>query len=303
MPLTSTSLALLVEIGRTGSLARAALRLGVTPPAVSQQLTRMEKEIGIPLVERGARGARLTPLGEQLALHGGEVAAVLARADEAVAWFIGTHSNRLRVGAPPSLGVGLVPDVVAARRVPLPTAELSVVDIMSDAGGELVDAGVLDVALSATYGAQPYRSDRVSVHHLLRDPIVVVMPDDHQLAQGTDGNPVDLADLAAEAWASGPLGRPSRAQLDDAAAHAGFVAQVPFQTESYDVAQALADAGVAVGLIPLLARKELPKTTARPLARALAREIYVALPSSDEHVPLAREFLARLHDVVASRDA
>ena len=300
MPLTSTQLALLVEIGRTGSLARAALNLDVTPPAISQQLARIEKEMGVPLVERGARGARLTPLGELLATHGKLVADELGRADDTAAKFLGTHANRLRIGAPPSMCVALLPDVLAAIRYQFPQAELSVVDVMSDAGPTLVAAGRLDLALAASYGKPP-DTDRVALHRLLSDRLVAVLPDDHRLAAGDATTPIELSDLSRETWVSGPRGRPSRLQLDDAAAEQGFVPSVPFETESYDVAQALAGAGVAVALIPLLALTKLPTTRARAVNPPLTRDVFAVLPSSDNHIPLARHFLTRLRQVAEQR--
>lgn len=308
MKLTSIQLALLVEIQRTGSLARAALNLDVSPPAVSQQLARIEKDIGIALVERGARGARLTTLGRQLAEHGLVVTAELERAQQAAEEFLGTHANRLRIGAPPSVSTALLPDVLATLRYRFPQAQLSVVDVMSDAGSGLVADDVLDVALTATYVDQP-ANDRVVAHHMLSDPIMVVLPDDHVLARagaharsGSDSPavPVDLAELADEDWASGPPGRPSRVQLENAAAEHGFLPRVPFQTESYDVAQALSDAGVAIALVPKLALSDRLATNARPLASPLSREIHAVTPRSTDHIPLAAHFVAHLTQVVAA---
>jgi DNA-binding transcriptional LysR family regulator len=293
MPLTSVQLALLVEIRRTGSLARAAATIAVSPPAVSQQLARLEKDVGAPLVERGARGARLTRLGERLADHGARVADELRRAEETAADFLGTHRNRLRVGAPASVTYRLLPDVLAAIRFRFPTAELSVVDILSDAGPTLVADGTLDVAVSASYGSLP-AVDAVTTHHVLADPMLVVLPDTHPRAV-TDA--VDLADLTDDPWASGPPGRPSRIQLDVAAAERGFVPHVPFQTESYDVAQALTQAGVAVSLIPRLALTHPPGTRARPTTAGLVRDIVAIVPASHEHVPLADVLLGHLIEV------
>jgi DNA-binding transcriptional LysR family regulator len=299
MPLTSTQLALLTEVQRTGSLARAALNLGVTPPAVSQQLARLEKEVGVALVERGARGARLTPLGEQLAEHGLRVTEELQRADDLAAEFVGAHLNRLRVGGPPSISKALLPPVLANLRYRHPSAELSVVDVMSDAGIDLVADGVLDVALCADYGTLG-KDDRVTIRQVFSDPMLVVLPDDHALARDGADAPLDLADLAASSWVSGPPGRPTRLQLDDAAADAGFVPRVPFQTESYDVAQALSEAGVAVSLIPRLAFNALSTTRARRLSNALVREIVAVIPTSIDHVPLAAEFLRGLEQMAAA---
>ncbi|MFT4011258.1 MAG: LysR family transcriptional regulator [Nocardioidaceae bacterium] len=298
MPLTSSQLALLVEIQRTGSLARAALNLTVTPPAVSQQLAKLERDIGAALVERGARGARLTTLGERMAEHGARVLAELDAAQEEASHFIGAHLNRLRVGAPPSVSTALLPEALAAARYRSPSAELSVVDIMSDAGPELVAAGVLDLALSAQYTELPHQQ-LVDLHHLADDPMRVVLPDDHPLAEDAK-TPLALAELADEHWASGPPGRPSRVQLDDAAADEGFVPKVPFVTESYDVSQSLANAGVAVALVPRLALNQELGTVARPLLRPLARRLFAVAPTSLEHLPLAPEFLKDLAQTARS---
>jgi DNA-binding transcriptional LysR family regulator len=299
MKLTSAQLALLVEIERTGGLARAALRLEVSPPAISQQLARIEKEVGLSLVDRGARGARLTPLGRRLAQHGKLVADELERARRTVAEFLGAHAGRLRVGAPPSISVALLPDILAALRYRFPQAELSVIDVMSDAGAALVAEDVLDVAFGAAYGTPP-SDDRVTPHHVFSDPLLVVLPDDHPLAGDPPGTPVRLDQLAGEDWVSGPRGRPSRVQLDDAAAECGFLPRVPFQTESYDVAQALAGAGVAIALVPRLALSDRSATKARPLARPVRREVYALLPRDCDHVPLARQFLQYVTEAVAS---
>src|ERR1700716_1586768 len=108
MPLNSSQLHLLRAVRQEGSLARAARALGVQPPAVSQHRARLERGVGSPLVERGARGTSLTRLGVLLAAHGDRVASELANAEETVAEFMGTHAYRLRLGAFPSAAVALL---------------------------------------------------------------------------------------------------------------------------------------------------------------------------------------------------
>lgn len=195
--------------------------------------------------------------------------------------------------------VTLLPDVLAALRFQFPSSELSVEDLRSDAGHALVGDGQLDVALTADYGRFA-GDDRVTAHHLLSDPLLVLLPDTHPLAAEVAPAGTDLAQLSDATWVSGPPGRPSRLQLDDAAAEVGFVPHVPFQTESYDVAQALIASGVAVGLIPKLALKRLPGVTVSALRSPLTREVYAVLPSSVDHIPLAAEFLSLLRHVAAA---
>lgn len=303
MALTSSQLALLVAIERTGSLARAALSLDVTPPAISQQLARIEREVGVTLVERGARGAKLTALGHTLAQCGMRVAEELQRADEAAAEFVGMHANRLRVGALNSTIQGLVSESLAAIRHQFPEAELFVVDVASGEGIDLVVDGGIDVAVVASYGA-PWTRAGVHLQRLLTDPMMVVLPDDHPLASPQLAEvPIDLTELREDAWVCGAPGKPHRAQLDDSAAERGFIPNVPFQTESYDVAQSLAVAGVAVALVPRMAVRTHQWTITRPVAGPVSREVYAVVPNSIDHVPLAGHFLRFLAQAAETVDS
>jgi DNA-binding transcriptional LysR family regulator len=169
-----------------------------------------------------------------------------------------------------------------------------VVDVGSEAGIELVARGEIDVAVVANYGA-PWNHEGVHLHHLVSDPLVVVLPDDHPLASDVvAAEPIDLLELRNEAWVCGAPGQPHRVQLDDSAAERGFIPMVPFQTESYDVAQALAVAGVAVAFLPRMAVRHYKSTVVRNVMGPLSREVYAVLPSSIDHVPLASQFLRLL---------
>jgi DNA-binding transcriptional LysR family regulator len=85
--------------------------------------------------------------------------------------------------------------------------------------------------------------------------------------------------------------------LEDAAAVQGFVPRVPFVTESYDVAQKLADSGVAVALVPRLALDPRMSVTTRALRDPLVRSIVAIVPSNTEHIPLAPEFVRDLQKI------
>jgi molybdate transport repressor ModE-like protein len=295
MPLESHQLRLLYEIHRGGSLARAAKTLGITPPSVSQQLTQLERQLDSVLVERGARGARLTAPGLLLVRRAEAVLAQLSQAEGDVASYLGAHTRRLRLGAFPSAAVTLLPEALTALRHRHPDSELSVIDLVSDQGSALVDAGELDLALTASYGQRLDRPAGVRFVHLRRDPIRVVLPLDHRLASEPGDGPIALDMLRKDAWVCGIAGRPARRQLEEAARSRGFRPAVPFQTESYDVAQALVAAGVAVAFVPQGAVTASPVTVTRNLVEpSLHRDIYVVLPTSTEHVVLAEILLELL---------
>src|SRR5699024_9401989 len=92
-------LRVLVERAHDGSITAAAERLSFTPPALSQQLTKLEREVGVLLVERGRTGVRLTEAGRVLLEHGERVLGELRDAEAAVRALVGEPPDRLSLGA------------------------------------------------------------------------------------------------------------------------------------------------------------------------------------------------------------
>lgn len=291
-------LRLLALIDRHGSLSAAAAALGVTPAAVTQQVARAERDLRVPLVRRGPRGASLTPAGALLAGHGRIVDDQVRQAGAALATLLGELSVRLRIGAFQAAATHLLPPALTALRHRHPDADLSVRDIRSDRGMALVAAGDLDLAVIAAWDTPPTPLDGVRLHPLLTDPMVVVLPDDHPLADRP--GPIRLRRLSGQAWVTILAGHAARAQFDQAAAAAGFTPRVRFETESYDVAQALVGTGVGVALISRLALTGVPGTTHRPLAPpAMHRRLYAVTPADTSLTPLVDAYLRLLLDVAA----
>lgn len=300
MHLEPARLLLLLHIHRSGSLSGAAHALGRTPPAVSQQLARLEEEVGAQLVVRLPQGIRLTPLGRRLADHAERIAENLRLAGEDVRHHLGDHRDRLRLGAFPTAGLGLLPEALTALRHLRPGAELSVVDLGPTEGMELVGRQELDLAVVGEYAEPLTAPPGVELVHLLDDPIHAVLPVDHERASSET---VRVSDFADEPWACASRELPNRRQLDEAAALAGITPTVPFASESYAVAQAIVSAGVAVSFVPVLALTHAARTVHRPLARpGLFRRIHAAVPSDSRHAPLTPLFLRLLHDVCAERE-
>lgn len=292
MSLSATNLQLLAEVGRAGSLAGAARAIGQTPPAVSQAVARIEDIVGVTLVERGARGARLSPLGRLLADAGLEVSTAVERARESACAYLGAHARRLRVGALASTIRPVVADALAHVRLRVPEAELSVVETGSDEGVAQVRAGVLDLAVVATYGTVPRDWADLDVHRLALDPLVVIVPDDHELA-ATIGR-VPLGRLAGEMWAGGSPGSPHRIQHELLLSEAGGPPNVPFETESYEVALALVAAGVGIALVPTSACHDLAGVVALRLQRSPTRVLHAVTRQSNDHLPMLPAMLRAL---------
>ncbi|WP_369386855.1 LysR family transcriptional regulator [Streptomyces sp. CG1] len=300
-------LRLLALIEEYGSLTAAAYALRLTPAAVTQQVARAERVWQVSLVLRGPRGAMLTEAGALLAAHGRTVneAAEQAAADMQI--LLGHLSLRLRTGAFQAAALHLVPPALTALRHRHPDADVSVVDLVSERGLGEITAGRLDLAIVASWspGPLPVLPPHIVGHRLLHDPMVVVLPDDHPLAAATPpGSALRLEQLRGDAWVAIVAGHVAREQLDRAAGEEGFKPRVRFETESFDVAQALVGAGSGVALVSRLALTGIPGTTHRELARPpLHREIHALTQSDTTLTPLVEVFLGLLRDVARERTA
>lgn len=292
MRLSAFHLQVLGEVRRAGSLAGAARTLGVSPPAISQQVSRVERELGAAVVNRGSRGASLTELGAVLASHGRAITEQVDSASEASDRLLGRHARRLRVGALSSTVQPILADALATIRLRFPDCELSVVEVGSDTGVDLVAQGSLDLALVAGYGTSPFHEE-LAIREVAVDDLLLVVPDDHDVAR-SEASTVDLRRLEDDAWVSGAPGRRHRMQLDVLAAGFGFVPRVSFETESFQVAQALVSAGVAVAVVPATARLSLSGTRHLRISGHPTRTLYAVTAQNVNHLPLAEPMLTAI---------
>ena len=266
-------LLLLSAIQEQGTLAGAADVLGLTPPAVSQRLARAESFWGAHLVERGPRGAALTGAGAALAGHGQRIR---REVEDAMASFPAYRQGlvtRLRVGAFQAAAVHLLPPAMTALRHQRSDVDLSVTDIQSSDAVDLVLRGDLDLAVLASWDVPPVAPAGLTLTPILEDPMVVAFADDHRLARST--RPLPLSSLAEESWVVIRGGSAARAQFDRITDEAGFEPRIRFETESYDVAQALVATGYGVALVSRMARRTGHGLAHRPVQhRAAHRTIH-----------------------------
>ena len=113
------------EVAAHGSFSAAAEALAYTQSAVSQQIATLEREAGTQLVERSARGVRLTDAGEALVCHADAILARLQEAEAELEAIAGLRGGRLRVVAFPSAGASMLPVAIAVFRERHPAVEPS----------------------------------------------------------------------------------------------------------------------------------------------------------------------------------
>src|SRR5687767_381341 len=195
-------LRVLREVASRGSFSGAAESLSYTQSAISQQIAALEREAGTVLVERSARGVRLTPAGTALVGHTEAILARLDAAERELEAIAGLRGGRLRMVAFPSAASSLMPLAIAEFRRRHPAVELSLEPGEPDEAIACLRAGECDVALSIEPSFRPFEDEAVTKTHLLDDPMFLVVPRDHPMARKPNPR---LEDLAEEAWIQGSL--------------------------------------------------------------------------------------------------
>jgi molybdate transport repressor ModE-like protein len=244
-------LKVLREVAQQGSFSAAGESLGYTQSAVSQQIAALEREVGAILVERNARGVRLTDAGRTLVEHADGILARLTAAEDELEAIAGLRGGHLRLASFPTAGATLVPLAIAEFSRHHPDVELSLVEAEPEEAIPLLKAGELDLALVFEYeGVTDLAHPDVELLHLLDDPMYLALPPDHPLARRRN---VKLGDLAEEPWVQGDCNGSCGLMHIAACQAAGFTPRVGFQSNDYNVVQGLVAAGVAVSLIAELA--------------------------------------------------
>ena len=259
--LDAKKLRVLRAVAEHGSFAAAAAELRYTPSAISQQVAALEREAGAVLVERGARGARLTQAGQVLDRHAALVLGQLAAARAELDDLTRLRGGHVRVAAFESAWTALVPAAVSRYRADHPGVELHLAEEDPQAAVAAVRSGACDVAVvfepNGLADEDVAGLDRVVIAH---DPLWAVLHADHPLA---DAERVDLARLAADPWVA-PTAF-CAGVVRGACARAGFEPDVVFSSADYGAVQGFVAAGAGVALVPFLALTHRERAVARPL--------------------------------------
>jgi DNA-binding transcriptional LysR family regulator len=259
-------LVLLREVVRHGSFSRAAEALYLTQPAVSRQVAKLEREVGVRLLERTARGLRPTDAGEVALARAEAIAGQLAAADAELEAIVNLQSGRLRMTAFPTAASTLVLEAIREFRRRHAEVELSFVESGTNLGLRRLRAGEVELAVAFREHGRPAPREwsDLEAEPLLVDPLYVAVARDHPLA----GKPaIRLADLADDAWIqavqAGATGITYQACLA-----AGFEPRIVALSDHAPITQGLVAAGIGVTLISSLsvpqARKDIAIRPLRP---------------------------------------
>lgn len=269
------------EVATRGSFSEAAAALSFTQPAISQQIARLERELGTKLLARNARRVTLTPAGEVLLRHAEIVLAQLRQAEAEVQAVAGVERPLLRVAAFATAAASIMPPALAQLRSSHPSAEVAMRVVEAPESLEGLPTGELDLSVVIDSDLAPIDVPAgIDLLPVFEDPFLVALPYSHRLV---GRSAIALADLADEEWMVTGMIRscPDTSVVSEACRAAGFTLRASFTSDDYGAIQGMVASGMGVALIPSLALGNARDDVAiRPLRGASpVRHVRAAVPA------------------------
>ena len=241
-------LAALQAIAEQGSFSAAAVHLGYTQSAISQQVAALEKIVGERLVERpgGPRKVSITEFGHVLLGHAQAITARLASAQADLAALRAGEAGTLRLGVYQSVGARIVPELARRFAHTWPGVTLELREAPTEDGLEALLAGG---EIDKTFTLLPLVDDAFEAVELLADPYLLAVAVDAPLAGRVA--PPTLAEITALPLVGYRECRGQRL-LEEFLDSQGHAPQVVFRSDDNGLVQGVAGSGIGVALIPRL---------------------------------------------------
>jgi len=296
-------LRVLREFQERGTLAATAEALNLTPSAISQQIAALSREVGVPLLAPMGRSVRLTPQADLLLSHGAAMEAQMERARTDLVAFSDGKVGHVTLGTFSTAIIGLVAPMLGRLNRDRPGLRLSIQETEPPECFTRLDRGDLDLVITVDYQGGPHRNDpRYHRLDLLRDPLLIALPEHHALA---DQETIELLTLADQPWIIGAIRDPCQEVSMTACTVAGFNPDIQHRVNDWDSVFALIAAGCGVALVPRLAVPAI-RPAGVVLRRAAGpqrpgRNIYAAIRAGAERSPHLLPVLAALSAVAKER--
>jgi DNA-binding transcriptional LysR family regulator len=235
----------MAAIASHGHMTRAAQELGVSQPALSAALRKLEEELGTELFHRTGHGVELTEAGQVFLEHAQKTLRAAEQTSEAVRSLVGLETGSIKVGAGATATGYLLPSAIHAVRDEYPGLKFSIREAGSTAVAEGVISGELDLGIVTLPMDHP-RGEELMVVREIRDELRLIVPSGHRL----DGKrSFGWKDLQGEAVVAFEAGSAVRELIDAAASDAGVSLEVVMELRSIESIVQMVNARIGIGFV------------------------------------------------------
>ncbi|HWM33756.1 MAG TPA: LysR substrate-binding domain-containing protein [Pseudolysinimonas sp.] len=286
-------LSLLRELHHRGTIAAVAAALSYSSSSVSQQLSQLEREVGVPLLVKSGRRVRLTPAAELLVSHTGEVLERMEQLEAALASAGDAVSGTVRLAVFQSAALGIVPQALTLFAAEFPALRVEITQREPESALAAVWAREFDLVIAEQYPG--HAAPRLA--ELDREPLC----EDEIRLGARDAGVASVADARNAAWVMEPRGTASRHWAEQTCRVAGFEPDVRFETADLQAHIRLVESGHAVALLPdLVWGGESPHVRLVDLPGSPRREVFTSArrAGADPSIAACRRVLARAVELI-----
>ncbi|MDH6552794.1 LysR family transcriptional regulator [Streptomyces sp. SAI-041] len=274
-------------LARHGSVSGAAEGLHITTSAVSQQMSKLEREVGQQLLAKNGRGVRLTDAGRLLADHAARILSQVELAQSDLEAQRGQVVGELRLAAFPTAARGLFPAAIAELRAAHPGLRIGSCEIEPEPAVLAVIRGDHDLAVVLDWYNKPLPMPEGLVKaSIVDDTADVAMSATHRHAHRHE---VDLEDFADDDWITWGEGAFCDEWLMHTLRSKGIEPRVAHRVQEHPTQLALVGAGLGVCVAPRLGRGPVPEGVRTvPVRQSVSRHIYAVWRADADRRPSIR---------------
>lgn len=276
-----------VKVAKKQHVTQASEELHIAQSAVSRQIHQLEEELGVGLFVQKGRNLQLTPVGKLFLTRVEGILSDLERAVSEVHEFLDPNAGVIRIGFPHSLGMNLMPTLVACFRKERPNVKFMLKQGTFTSLIRDVTSGEIDLAFISPF---PEKHDYVTGEVLLTEELYAILPSSHPLAAEPE---IRLEQLREEPFVMFSEGYSLQTIVLEACKKAGFVPNLAFEGEETDTIRGLVAAGMGVSLLPsmaLMGSGTLQPAKVKVLEPAVTRTIGLIRRKGEKLPPVADGF-------------
>jgi LysR family hydrogen peroxide-inducible transcriptional activator len=233
-------------VARTGNFTRAAASEHVTQPSLSQQILKLEDELGAKLFDRFPRNAKLTQFGTTFLPRAEAILRQIGEARTEIQEMAGAEKGKTVVGAIPTIAPYFLPALLTSFARQHPTIQVSVFEEITPILLERLHDGRIDMALLAL----PVRGEELVCEELFREPLYAVLPTKHRLAKRKN---IRLRDIGNESFLLLREGHCFRENAISACRQSNLHPSIVFESGQFSGILAMVSAGMGVSMVPAMA--------------------------------------------------
>ncbi|GGA23611.1 LysR family transcriptional regulator [Paenibacillus physcomitrellae] len=235
-----------LKIAEEKNFSRAADKLHIAQPSLSQQLSKLEKELGVLLFQRNTSSVELTHAGESFVAHARRIMDAVEELRQEMDDISQLRSGRVVVGSMPITGSHLLPYVLPEFKEAFPGIQISLLEDTSLNLEKLTGGGGTDLSLLSL----PLQETSLAYEVIGEERILLAVPPGHRLAERTEADGVRIDELRDEPFVVLKKGQGFRKLTVGLCQQAGFEPNVVFESNNIETVQSLVAAGMGITLVP-----------------------------------------------------